>query len=75
MWSFQLDQVEDTQEHPLVVPPIPDQIEAGDAVWAAGDCFAVDDACPRPEPRHRLGDAREAPNQVRLYSRPGNDLT
>jgi hypothetical protein len=46
--SFELNQIEDTQEHALVISPISDHFEAGDAIRHAGDCLSIDDACARP---------------------------
>ena len=62
--AVKLDQVEGPQEHALVMPAIPDQVERRDAVRTARDCLPVDDAGPRLEPRHGLDDPREPPGQV-----------
>jgi hypothetical protein len=37
--SVQFNDVEGAQEYLLVIAPIPNQVEAGDAVRPAGDCF------------------------------------
>jgi hypothetical protein len=40
------DHIERAQEHALVIAPISDQVEAGDAIQPTGDRFPVDDAAP-----------------------------
>jgi len=54
--AVQLDQVKGIEEHARVVVPVADALEARDAVLAARDCLAVDDARARGE---RLDDERE----------------
>ena len=59
-------------EHALVMPPIPDQVEEGDAIRTAGDRLAVDDAGPGLEPMQRIDDPGEPPGQV--IARPAVEL-
>ena len=54
-------------EHALIMPPIPDEVEQRDAVRTAGDRLAVDDTCPRLEPRQCL----EVSGKRRVRSLPG----
>ena len=60
----ELDQIEGPQEHSLVMPPIPDEVEQCDAVRTARDCLTIDDAGPRLEPRHGLDDPNKPPGQI-----------
>jgi hypothetical protein len=53
----QLDDVEGAQEHPLVVAPVPNQVEDGNAVRPAGDRFAIDDASLCLQAGYRLDNA------------------
>ena len=70
--TVELDEVEGVEEHALVVPAIADAIEARDAVVAAGDRLAVEDAGARAQAGEALDDEREALGQV--IARPAVEL-
>jgi hypothetical protein len=59
--AIEFYQIERVEEHAPVVPAIADEIEARDAVVAAGDRLAVDDAAQLSQP---INDQREAHGQV-----------
>jgi hypothetical protein len=57
--AVQLDQVERPEEDALAMPPIPHSLKAGNAVVAAGDSLAVDDAGACAQAGESLDDPRK----------------
>ena len=47
VFAIEFDKVEDIEEHPHVMPPVADVVEQRDAVLAASNRLAVDDAAAR----------------------------
>jgi hypothetical protein len=70
--AVNLDRVEGTEEDAFIVMPMPDAVEARDAVLAARHRLAVEDAGARAQPSERLDDEREAVGQV--GARPAVEL-
>jgi hypothetical protein len=62
--AVEFDQVEGVEENAIIVVPVTDAVEARDAVLAAGDRFAVDDAGPGAQLRDRLDDQGESVSRV-----------
>jgi hypothetical protein len=62
--AVQLDQVEGPHEDVIAMPPIAHSLKARDAVIAAGDSFAIDDAGACAEAGERIDDQREAVGEI-----------
>jgi hypothetical protein len=62
--AVQLDQVEGIEEDAAAMAPIPHSLEAGNAVVAAADSFAVDDAGACAQTGEGVDDQREAVGQI-----------
>jgi hypothetical protein len=60
----QLDEVEGPQEDAIAMAPVPHVLEADDAIVAAADRLAVDDAGACAQAGESLDDQREAARQI-----------
>ena len=60
----QLDQVESPKEDAGAMAPVSHSLKAGDAVVAAGDCLAVDDAGACAQAGESLDDPGEASDEI-----------
>ncbi len=57
--AIQFEQVEGAKRHSVVLAAIAEQVEHGEAVGVAGDCFAVDDTRARRQRGDRSYGQRE----------------
>jgi hypothetical protein len=62
--ALQLDQVEGVQEDASVMPAMPQQVEARQAVVSARDRFPVDGTGARAQPPHGLDDQRKTMREI-----------
>jgi hypothetical protein len=62
--AVQLDEIEGPEENAIAIAPVAHALEACDAILAAGDSLAVDDAGACAETAESIDDAREAVGQI-----------